>query len=181
MDAEEEEEALVAELASTEVEVTWGASEELDEVIPASVAVLVVTDSEEEIVVCVSLAEVLSASEEVLVASLSIVELLVGSESPEELVVLAPGSIVLEAPALEASVLVASVPTALDVLSIVVGLASAVELELGAPVSDEEIVLLWLVTTEETIDGDDELETTALGDRELETVACKEELLLLKV
>lgn len=41
-------------------------------------------------------------------------------------------------------------------------------------------MLLWLVVTKEAIDGDDELETTALEDRELETVACEEELLLLK-
>ena len=121
MDAEEEEgEALVADSASTEMEVTWGASEELDEVIATSVAVLVLADSKEEIVVCASLAEVLSTSEEVLVVSLSTVELLVISESPEELVGLAPESIVLEASVLEVSVLVASVSTALDVLSIVV-------------------------------------------------------------
>ena len=178
MDAEEEEEALVVESASTEVEVTWGASEELDEVIPVSVAVLVVADSEEVIAVCASLAEVLSASEEVLVASLSTVELLVAPESLEELVMLELESmLVLEDSTLEVPVVAASVSTALDVLSIVVDSVVLVELELGAPVSDVEIVLLRLVTT---TDGDDELKATALEDRELETVACEEELLLLE-
>lgn len=46
----EEEEALVAASVSTEVEVTSGASEELDEVIPPSVALLVAADSEELVV-----------------------------------------------------------------------------------------------------------------------------------
>lgn len=112
-------------------------------------------------------------------ASFSAAELLVLSGSPEELVVLAPESMVLEASMLEASVLVTSVSTALDVLSIVVDSESAVELELGAPLSEEEMVLLLLVITGETTDEDEELETTALEDKELETAAFEEELLLL--
>jgi hypothetical protein len=101
--------------------------------------------------------------------SLAEIEIAVLSGSIDKLV------LVVSAPTdvLEASVVMALLSKAVDVLSSVDGV------ELGASVSAEETLLLLLITTTgEATDEDDELETRALKEMELRAAPLDKELLL---